>query len=491
MASELRAWVRDYLIQAAETYGSDIASVPLESKGKKLQICEFFTRECENKSEDSFVWALVSDKALIIPIKFSKEAVLECNKHSISGMRLNEMKTALVSIKKFRPISARIPLREGAMTAETHLALYCESVSIIGSIGEGRWGNPKDLEADSDLREWSHALRRDGGAANILKDRKRARDGEVGKEPRSPPIMRIPSPRKLPCVVNQAGTSKIKPKHPMDEYNKKWQDSLRNPLAFVRPATPSRPPPEDARDMGSSSPSEKYSAPSSPISGWSQSPSPQKQKEIQSSSTVEFSQRIADVSTTESSCAPQESSYLTAPTPAQRQRPAGPSTVAVERKVARPPPPPPPASGPARILAPDSDISQSQSQSQSQPSQTSQSILPPQLELPQTQTQAPMDSHPVISSSVVGMPPPTRIKKEDAEMLLSDDDAEIDRRLFRRRGSVLEREGAAKRRKHSVRSGSKLNGFSLGLDNVVAKECGGVVGWERVLHVLSAGYSQM
>lgn len=80
------------------------------------------------------------------------------------GGRMTELKTALVTIKKFRPISTRIPNRNGGMSVDSRLALHCESVTMIGSFDEGKWGNPTDVESDADLREWSHALTKDGGA---------------------------------------------------------------------------------------------------------------------------------------------------------------------------------------------------------------------------------------------------------------------------------------------------------------------------------------
>ncbi|KAJ7188340.1 hypothetical protein C8R46DRAFT_1183854 [Mycena filopes] len=416
MSENVRPWIKDYLIQVAETVGGNLTAVPLQEKGKKVQICEFLTSGPEN--EDSVIWALVHDKAFSIPVKFSKEAVAQCNK----GRRLTEHTTALVTMKKFKPISARIPLtRNGGISGDSRLALHCESVSMIGGFNEGKWGNPKDLDSDADLREWSQALTKDGGAGNVLKDRKKAREGDNNAPPPAKPSV---SPRKPPPFKIITKASKGRNVEPMREHRKLWHDSYQNPLAFMRPSSPPRSATprrgqlndlaEDARDMGSSSPSDKYSEASSPISGWSPTPAkarpPKKPKEEHLSPPVPFSpsQKAS-------------SSYLTAPTPAQRQRPHIPSPRV--RNVARPPPPPPPPSGPPRILVPNSDTSQSQSQSQSQPSQPSQDSQPIPIDKSPRASPSQSAAAQVVTSdpqAVVSQPRTSPRAPKDATMLSDD-----------------------------------------------------------------------
>ncbi|KAF8210163.1 hypothetical protein K438DRAFT_1959441 [Mycena galopus ATCC 62051] len=530
MSGDLRAWIREHITGVAETYGGNLSVVPLHAKAKKVQISEFLTVGAENEREDAAVWATVHDKVMSVPVKFSKEAVMECNKNSVSGRRLTETKTALVAIKKFRPISTRIPFRSGGMTAESHVALHCESVSILGSIGESKWGNPKDLDSDPDLREWSQALRQDGGAGNVLKERKKMKEGNNKKTTPPMPAKRVVSPRKPSPVVKsraQASTSKIsQPTHMLREWEKRWH----NPPA-PRPPTPPRAPPADARDLNFSSPSEKYSVTSSPISGWSptvagSSPWKNRNNADSRSPTPEESNGPRR-SAPSSPCPVKESSYLTAPTPAQRRRSASP----VVRKVARPPPPPPPASGPARILVPNSDTSQSQPSQPSQPSQRAVPVAPlvaSSLELPPQPSPAPL-SQSVISqnseselsrvshSAPMTIPEDLEILSEDdAEThrrrfqhrsspldqrgpedvgMLSEDDAETHRRLFRRRGSPLDRVGPAKKRRMmkendnpvgSRSSQRKLDGFifSVGLDSIELGDFN-MVGWEQLWGVLN------
>ncbi|KAJ7901761.1 hypothetical protein B0H14DRAFT_3851873 [Mycena olivaceomarginata] len=462
MAADLRAWIKDHLMEVAETYGANLSGVPLEAKGKKAQISEFLTVGAEN--DDSVVWAMIHDRSLVIPVKFSKEAVMACNTNSVSGRRLTETRFAFVTMKKFRPMSTRIPVRNGGMTADQTLALYCESVSII-SESTAQWGSPKILDTDPNLQEWSHGLRQDGGAGNILRDRKKAKEGDKIDPPA--PTKRVVSPRKpLPIVEPKPQASTSKSTSPMHKWNKRWNDTLQDPLAFVRPSTPppSTPPPavQDARDLGSSSPSEKYSVSSSPISGWSSpSPSPSRWREDEDSkppTPTGSSPRGAS-----SPCPPQESSYLRAPTPAQRRQ-RSPMPLPA-RKVARPPPPPPPRSGPARILVPDSDTSQSQP---SQPSQ--QAIAPPSQPVV-------VLSQPVMSQDSQSFRvSPQRAPIEDVEML-SEDDKQTDERLFRRRGSDLARGEPAKKRR-IVSEAGKLNRFTIQLDYVKLEPW--IVGWDRL-----------
>ncbi|KAJ6499368.1 hypothetical protein C8R45DRAFT_982208 [Mycena sanguinolenta] len=447
MSGDLRPWIRDHLINVAETVGGNLLAAPFEKKGKKAQIIEFLTVGSEN--QESAVWAMVHDKALIVPVKFSKEAVMECNRNSVSGRRLTETKTALVTLKQFRPFSTRIPFRNGGMTPEAHLALHCESVSIVGSLGESRWGNPVELDSDPDLREWSHALRQHGGAGNILKERKKKREGENRSISALEPSKRVASPPKPPFNIKpvaKASTSK----DPLHEWRKRWHAEIENPLDFVRPVTPPRPstprrppPPEDARDLGSSSPAEKYcvtsspsdkcSRSSSPISGWSPTTvgsSPQRIHEDFRSPTPEESPKKA----TASPCPEKESSYLTAPTPAQRRHPSPVPSPSLGKDVSPPT---------GRVLVPDSDSESSQ---------------------------------PVAQLPVISPEPPAPIDEE----MLSEDDETTERRLFRRPGSPLERERPAKKKRMT----RKLDGFRVDFDYIEPKDEWQAVGWDRILAVL-------
>ncbi|KAF7376087.1 Proteophosphoglycan ppg4 [Mycena sanguinolenta] len=469
MSGDLRPWIRDYLINVAETYGGNLSSAPLEKKGKKAQIIEFLTVGTEN--QESAVWAMVHDKALIVPVKFSKEAVMECNKfncldymNSVSGRRLTETKTALVTLKQFRPFSTRIPFRNGGMTPESQLALHCDSVSIVGSLGENRWGNPKELDSDPDLLEWSHALRQHGGAGNILKERKKAREGENHSTTPLELSKRVVSPPKP--SFNIKPVVKARSKDPLHEWRKRWHAALETPLDSVRPSTPPRPPPEDARDLGSSSPPEKYSVTSSPsdkcsrssspISGWSPTTvgsSPKRIYEDSRSPTPEESPRKA----ISSSCPEKGSSCLTAPTPAQRRRPS-PAPSPGPRQAASPPT--------GRILVPNSDSESSQPVAQSPVMSTKSPVMSPDPPAP-----APID-----------------------EEVLSEDDETTDRRLFRRPGSPLERGGPAKKRRmvnHKTTARPKLDGFRVEFDYIEPKDEWQAVGWDRVLAVLQAAMLQL
>jgi hypothetical protein len=49
------------------------------------------------------------------------------------------------------------------LTSQCVLAIDCDSVSLFGSFDEARFGSPKEVEANNDLRLWSEGLRQDGG----------------------------------------------------------------------------------------------------------------------------------------------------------------------------------------------------------------------------------------------------------------------------------------------------------------------------------------
>ena len=78
--------------------------------------------------------------------------------------RITKYKTAIISIKDFKPFFARVSLGKGKMSDESFLAIECNAFSAIGSYGEARFGEPKSVEKVKDLREWTDGLRKGGGA---------------------------------------------------------------------------------------------------------------------------------------------------------------------------------------------------------------------------------------------------------------------------------------------------------------------------------------
>lgn len=82
----------------------------------------------------------------------------------LNTTRITKHKTAIISIKDFRPFFSRVPSGKGRMSDESFLAIECNAFSAIGSFGEARFGDPKSVREDKDLREWSDGLRKGGGA---------------------------------------------------------------------------------------------------------------------------------------------------------------------------------------------------------------------------------------------------------------------------------------------------------------------------------------
>ncbi|CAK5281504.1 unnamed protein product [Mycena citricolor] len=338
-------WLKNYLLEIAESYGANSFAAPRHEKGKRVRVSEFLTLDSENKN--ATVWAHVHDEELGIPIKFSKESVALCAQ---SGRRLTATRNPLLTIKAFKPFCARIPLgRDGGMSIESRVALECGFVSVADSLG-GAPSAFQPIESIEPLRAWQRGLREDGGAGNILKERKKTNErttnlGLIKRPPNAEPGALDLSKKRGDSMKN---------------YNEIWREA--NIVSWMRPQVKSADmfsvAAEDARALGSSpSPSQQYSVPSSPISNWSlsdherASPFPDAPAHFVPSSSLS-----------------KDASYLSAPTPAQR--PVTDHTL-ILRRVARPPSPLPVGLGPSEVLVPDSDASQSQSQSQSQlPSQS-------------------------------------------------------------------------------------------------------------------------
>ncbi|KAH9985793.1 hypothetical protein BJV74DRAFT_988612 [Russula compacta] len=176
MSETLNApWIADYLIDIAETYGCKLSSVPVQHKpGRKVQILQFLTfRQFE---EDDCIWAYVSDKHQQIPVRFSRYAIAEYDKASqpdSQGKRLTQQRSAIATIKSFKPIFQRIPTGTvGKMTVLEKLALNVDHVQIFGSAGEPEFGSPRTLETHNDIKEWMEGLRAGDGSGNVLKLRK-------------------------------------------------------------------------------------------------------------------------------------------------------------------------------------------------------------------------------------------------------------------------------------------------------------------------------
>jgi hypothetical protein len=104
MSETLKApWIADYLINIAETYGSNLTNVPVHIKpGRKVQLLRVspIPREVHTRShsqrvflyqtpqfitfqqhtEDDCVWAYVSDKHQQLPARFSRQALASYSK---------------------------------------------------------------------------------------------------------------------------------------------------------------------------------------------------------------------------------------------------------------------------------------------------------------------------------------------------------------------------------------------------------------------------
>lgn len=49
------------------------------------------------------------------------------------------------------------------LSNQSVLAFDCDSITLVGSFDEARFGSPTEIESNRDLRLWSEGLRQDGG----------------------------------------------------------------------------------------------------------------------------------------------------------------------------------------------------------------------------------------------------------------------------------------------------------------------------------------
>ncbi|KIM83236.1 hypothetical protein PILCRDRAFT_819474 [Piloderma croceum F 1598] len=208
MADSFRSWICAYLIDIGETYGGNLSDAPYWEKKKKVQLVEFLT--FPTSTEDHCpIYAKVSDKLHKIPVRFTTDA-LEAYSKKNNGCRLTENRNALVQIKNFRPTFCRVPIGNNVrkQSPESYLVLEVGSVEVLGSEGEGEFGNPKDIEENEKVMAWTKGLREHGGGGNVLKLRKEAEQGSGAAKTSPTRASRLPARKvvqSLPKRNNQVG----------------------------------------------------------------------------------------------------------------------------------------------------------------------------------------------------------------------------------------------------------------------------------------------
>ncbi|KIM45036.1 hypothetical protein M413DRAFT_327654 [Hebeloma cylindrosporum] len=351
MSDSLSPWLCEYIISIAETYGAQLSNTPANNKKKKVQIKEFLTFPLQGQ-EEAHVWAIISDKQHTIPVKFTREAMAEYSQTSYSNTRFTQNKGALVSISKFRPMHSRVPLgKDGKLTPEAHLALECNSVSVLGASGESTFGNPRPITSHPDVKLWSDSLLHDGGAGNVLKERRLEREAvetnRVVEPARADSPERIPAPPlpPRPIAVKPARNTRVTD---MASYKARWQFVERNPYLREPPEEKVDPsPPEESPVRRSQS-----ERSGTPLSTWERSPSAVKEKTLTNSSMAP---------PTPGQRAP-ESSYPPGTESVLMEESPGETRPVVARKVPRPNSPEErrEMTGSSQVLVPNSDTSQSQ-----------------------------------------------------------------------------------------------------------------------------------
>ncbi|KAI0705076.1 hypothetical protein C8T65DRAFT_653139 [Cerioporus squamosus] len=146
----------------------------LVSKAAKAQLVKFLTFPDPGDTAPCNIWVEISDKKHVIHARLSQDAVAKYLQHPLyAGKPITSHKSALVSLKRVRVAFGRVPSRESkGMTKDATLFLDVEEFELKGSFGEAMWGSPVDIASHKDMRDWIRGLRQDGGASNILKQRK-------------------------------------------------------------------------------------------------------------------------------------------------------------------------------------------------------------------------------------------------------------------------------------------------------------------------------
>ncbi|KAF8894898.1 hypothetical protein CPB84DRAFT_1782585 [Gymnopilus junonius] len=149
MADSLLPWMREYLTSLLRAHNTNIFNAPIFTRKKKVQITKFLTY---GTPQDTEIWAEVSDKQNLIPIKFTPEAISYFREIHV-GQRLTQHRGAIAAIQNFKLISTPIPLPSGQAT-QPSLVFECSSVSILGSSGEATFGNPLPVGSFLDIASW-------------------------------------------------------------------------------------------------------------------------------------------------------------------------------------------------------------------------------------------------------------------------------------------------------------------------------------------------
>ncbi|KAG8213900.1 hypothetical protein J3R82DRAFT_10645 [Butyriboletus roseoflavus] len=216
-------WIRDYLMDVAETYGAQLFNAPVSTKKKKVQLTDLLTYH-----ENSYVWACISDKDYRVSVRISKYAVDQYK--SAHGRSVIDSRFFLVFVSSYRPMFSPRPIGPNA-SGNTHVSHISLEIDHVVSLGTGGhlFGNPRDLESDKNMKEWVLGLRQDGGGGNVFKLRKQK---ELVQNKKSPPHLPSP-PLASPSPAPQHQTDnaaevvpKPKPERPQGfkrAYAKRWR----------------------------------------------------------------------------------------------------------------------------------------------------------------------------------------------------------------------------------------------------------------------------
>lgn len=91
------------------------------------------------------------------------------SRHPIYGGNLfSSYKTALIQIKRFHPMFARVPREsDGSMSNEERLVLEVDEFMPMGSFGANVWQSPTYIEATEEMELWVRGMRAGAGGGCV------------------------------------------------------------------------------------------------------------------------------------------------------------------------------------------------------------------------------------------------------------------------------------------------------------------------------------
>ena len=102
------------------------------------------------------------------PSRYSLTTLFNGRHPQFGHISISSYKTAVITMKSFRPMFARVPMPNGdGMSKYEHLVLDVRTFQLVGSFGANQWDSPKDIETAEDMQLWVQGLRSGNGGGCV------------------------------------------------------------------------------------------------------------------------------------------------------------------------------------------------------------------------------------------------------------------------------------------------------------------------------------